>query len=161
MDKSKAIELIAELERLEKLATKGPWQAGLDPANPEMLTAGIDENDCYCYVGNGYSDEVDNKFIALLRTHARELLTAAKLSEKLPKYADTGEAFVPGRDEAWIAWHNVAFRCQIQKFRWAEKIQEWFCYVTENGCDGSSRFYSTREAALAARRDARMIGDNQ
>ncbi|HUU94238.1 MAG TPA: hypothetical protein VM487_00745 [Phycisphaerae bacterium] len=30
--------------------------------------------------------------------------------EKLPKYADTGKPFVPGRDEAWIAVGRTVFR---------------------------------------------------
>lgn len=74
-------ETIAELERLEAKATKGPWLHRSDPPTQEQLI-GAEYGwvaRCMCYE---FNEQVENAaLIALLRTHVRELLTAAKLSE--------------------------------------------------------------------------------
>jgi len=73
-----------------------------------------------------------------------------KLEANLPHYADTGKAFVPGRDSAC-----AIVRGQVRHVSYAifsPTQGKWFWY-TWNGTikeETSGPVYSTKEAALAA-----------
>ena len=45
-----------------------------------------------------------------LQALAKNIAELQAIVDKLPKYADTGKPFVPGRDEAWIAVGRTVFR---------------------------------------------------
>jgi len=74
----------------------------------------------------------------------------AELEAKLPRYADTGKAFVPGRDSAC-----AIVRGQVRHVAYAifSPTQEKWCWYTWNGTikeETIGHVYSTKEAALAA-----------
>lgn len=67
------------------------------------------------------------------------------IADRLPKYADTGEAFVPGSDPVWIvldghsqeAWRSICTDGEWKHYRGIHP--------------GKLKAYSTREAAEAAK----------
>lgn len=63
---------------------------------------------------------------------------------KLPRYEDTGEAFVPGVDEAWI---NIGGSCVLSVDHAEHKDMWRFCSMSWT----KLKAYATRDAAEAAR----------
>lgn len=104
---------------------------------------------------------------ALLEKHhdsdaERDALKARlqELEAKLPRYADTGEVFVPGVDVCWVVWceercsppMTTVHQSHPRWMSYPESIMEW-CDVDLNGNPSdpwTGDFYSTQEAAQAA-----------
>jgi len=68
-----------------------------------------------------------------------------RLTGKLPRYADTGEPFVPGVDDMWVAWHGKVLLDNGP--RWDDSAGVWVAFVSTS----VTVFFSTESAALAAR----------
>ena len=77
---------------------------------------------------------------------------------KLPTYADTGEPFVPGRDEAWGIVGKGAYR--VHRARWINDKFGWDYDVyygvpvgsrDDDGLRNARPAYSTEAAALASK----------
>jgi hypothetical protein len=82
----------------------------------------------------------------------RQLAAAQAVNEKLPKYADTGLPFVPGRDEAWIITERgPSLACPV-RIRYSDETGQWgYCWeydkiVKVTYCPA----YSAEAAAIAA-----------
>ncbi len=71
-----------------------------------------------------------------------ELVLLRGLMEKLPKYEDTGERFVPGQDDCWEFWVTSG-----------GGVQNFISDMPPKDEEGSWRgpFYSTKAAALTAK----------
>jgi len=66
---------------------------------------------------------------------------------KLPKYADTGKPFVPGRDKAWVVIDDEAH--QVREAYWKDGRWTYF-----DGLDEAWEAYSEQEAAALAAKEA-------
>ena len=71
--------------------------------------------------------------------------------DKLPKYADTGEVFIPGADEGGYAIRDDGLICCILAGCFNGAKLGWGWIIGSNGASVYGPAYSTREAAEAAR----------
>jgi hypothetical protein len=71
---------------------------------------------------------------------------AVDILAKLPVYEDTGELFVPGRDDAWIICDGVAGFSSPPRFR----DDKWEPSAKLDRVQWTGVWYSSREAAQAA-----------
>ena len=79
--------------------------------------------------------------------------------DKLPKYADTGEAFVPDADPCWVEITMPDGKDEIieipNKDGWfclAYRSGKWSAIWTDMGNECTIEFYSTQAAAEAAKK---------
>lgn len=70
----------------------------------------------------------------------------AAIIERLPKYADTGEPFIPGRDEAWVMDEGFG-ASKVNVAKWAPLYGRWVFATQGGGPWLSVNAYSTVGAA--------------
>ena len=96
----------------------------------------------------------DRKELTAVRVARRRLYAAEAIVSRLPVYADTGEPFVPGRDEAWIWLDGKAqplsgdLKTAITFGKSVRIHGQWRHYCGIH--PGKECAYSTRAAAEAA-----------
>ena len=104
---------------------------------------------------DGRSGKVFGMGIFVLQA-ADELARLQAVVDKLPKYEDTGELFVPGYDDAYVV-ANETFDDKLIYFVLAAGVVEpkgWAWVINGRGCSVYGPAYSTHEAAEKAKGDS-------
>ena len=101
-----------------------------------------------------------------LEQKEKEIERMGEIVDKLPKYADTRETFVPKVDQAWIINYNRSQKGKNEKpepihnaskdrsyCEWGYAEENWYVYWsnTNGQIEVETEFYSTKEAAEQAK----------
>lgn len=137
-------EQIAELRRLEKAATRGPWSkhenhvCGYAHLESELETIALGfslDEETHVQHELNHGDEqttADYEFIAALRNAAHELLSAHDDAVRLRVESDMlhyafhhlGESWMPKRD-TYGQWKNDLFRLMVERGYWTNGAPEY------------------------------------
>lgn len=104
-----------------------------------------------CLAGDG-EDLSDEAALDWAESRIAELEAIVNM---LPKYADTGQPFLPDKDEAWFVWKGTPMRTRGTWF-WNHGTGAWSCRDHPDDWNHdlphiiSGKFYSTHEAAQYA-----------
>ena len=118
-------------------------------SSEHQLSLHIDKAKGEYWAWQGDGEDHLESLVCPVLISADDLLALQSTIDKLPTYADTGEAFVPGVDEAFSTHHGTitggSFSVDL------EGNGRWYFENEHTSCLVDCTCYSTRKAAEAAR----------
>ena len=101
-------------------------------------------------------DSTTESVKAVIRGKDGRIAELEAIVDKLPKYADTGERFIPGHDDAYVVEGDLVSDVLAGTF---DLVLGWGWTITVNGHGVYGPAYSTPEAAEAANEASTGPGD--